>query len=106
MFFCCRMIWVKPPPPPLPRSVISFFRGSKLVFFNKDMGQTNEQQRHFNEWPISELHGEVDSFQNSLNYSTKMLFLFSAQRTGDGGRTQLRRQLNNLGFFFNIPSTM
>jgi hypothetical protein len=25
------------------------------------MGQTNEQQRHFNEWPVSELHGEVDN---------------------------------------------
>jgi hypothetical protein len=35
-------------------------------FFKRDMGQTNEQQRHFNEWPISELHGEVDSIQTSL----------------------------------------
>jgi hypothetical protein len=34
------------------------------------VGQTNEHQRHFNEWPISELHGEVDSIQNSL----KLLF--------------------------------
>jgi hypothetical protein len=34
------------------------------------MGQTNEQQRHFNEWPISEWHGEVDSIQASL----KVLF--------------------------------
>jgi hypothetical protein len=34
------------------------------------MGQTNEQQRHFNEGPISELHGEIDSIQTSL----KLLF--------------------------------
>jgi hypothetical protein len=34
------------------------------------MGQTNEQQRHFNEWPTSELHAEVDSIQASL----KLLF--------------------------------
>jgi hypothetical protein len=34
------------------------------------MGQTNEQQRHFNEWPISELHRELDSSQTSL----KLLF--------------------------------
>jgi len=27
------------------------------------MGQTNEQQRHFNEWPIIELQGEADSIQ-------------------------------------------
>jgi hypothetical protein len=32
----------------------------------RDLGQTNETQRHFNEWPISELHGEVDSIQTSL----------------------------------------
>jgi hypothetical protein len=30
------------------------------------MGQTNEQQRRFNEWPISEFHVEVDSIQTSL----------------------------------------
>ncbi len=35
----------------------------KQAFVERDMGQTNEQQRqhHFNEWPISELHGEVES---------------------------------------------
>ncbi len=33
--------------------------GSKLVFFKRYMGQTNEQQNHFNERPISELHGKV-----------------------------------------------
>ncbi len=41
-----------------------------MVFVKRDMGQTNERQRHFNEWPISELHGEVDSIQTSL----KLLF--------------------------------
>ncbi len=41
-------------------------RESKLNFVKRDMGQTNEQQRHFNEWPIRELHGEVDSIQISL----------------------------------------
>jgi len=29
-----------------------------------------EQQRHFDEWPISELHGKVDSIQINL----KLLF--------------------------------
>ncbi len=57
-----------PPPPPiflaLPRNVeIIWIRISGL-------GQTNEQQRHFNEWPISEFHGQVDSMQTSL----KLLF--------------------------------
>ncbi len=35
------------------------------------MGQATEQWRHFNERPISELHGEVDSIQTSL----KLLFI-------------------------------
>ncbi len=39
------------------------------------MGQTNEQQLHFNKWPISELHGEVDSIQTSL----KQLFTSQQQ---------------------------
>ncbi len=34
------------------------------------MGQTNEQQRYFNEWQIIELHVEVDFIQTSL----KLLF--------------------------------
>jgi hypothetical protein len=34
------------------------------------MGKTNEQQRQFNEWPISELHGKEDSIQPGL----KLLF--------------------------------
>jgi hypothetical protein len=34
------------------------------------MGQTDEQQRHFNEWPISELHMEVDLIPTIL----KLLF--------------------------------
>jgi hypothetical protein len=38
------------------------------------MGQTNEQLRHFNDWPISELHGEVDSIQTSLQ------LLFTSQQ--------------------------
>jgi hypothetical protein len=41
----------------------SLLRGLKLVFVKRDMGQTNEQQRRFNEWPIRELLGEVDSIQ-------------------------------------------
>jgi hypothetical protein len=32
------------------------------------MGQTNEQQRRFNEWPIIKLHGEVDSIKPVSNY--------------------------------------
>jgi hypothetical protein len=42
---------------------LSLPRGSTMVFLKIDMGQTNKQQRHFNEWPISELLGEVDSIQ-------------------------------------------
>jgi hypothetical protein len=42
-------------------------RGSKPVFIKKDMGAINEQQRYFNEWPISYSYiGEVDSIQTSL----------------------------------------
>ena len=37
-----------------------------LVFVKTDMGQTNEQQRRFNEWPISELLWEADSTQTNL----------------------------------------
>ncbi len=44
--------------------------GSKLFFVKRDMGQTNEQWRHFNEWPISKMPGEVDSIQTGL----KLLF--------------------------------
>jgi hypothetical protein len=33
------------------KEVRSISRGSKLVFVKRDMGPTNEQQRHFNEWP-------------------------------------------------------
>jgi len=43
---------------------------SATVFDKRDFGQTNEQQRHFNEWPISELHGKVDSIRTIL----KLLF--------------------------------
>jgi hypothetical protein len=35
------------------------------------MGQTNEQQRPFKEWPISELQAEIDFIQSSL----KLLFI-------------------------------
>jgi hypothetical protein len=39
------------------------------------MGQANEQQRHFNEWPIRKLLGEVDFIQTSL----KLLFNLQQQ---------------------------
>jgi len=45
-------------------------RGSKLVFVKRDMGQINEQHRHFKEWSFSELDGEGDSILTSL----KLLF--------------------------------
>jgi hypothetical protein len=32
-----------------------------MDFVKRDLGQTNEQQRH--EWPICEMLGEVDSIQ-------------------------------------------
>jgi hypothetical protein len=37
-----------------------------MVFVKRDIGQTNEQRRHYNEWPINEVHGEVDFIQTSL----------------------------------------
>jgi hypothetical protein len=30
------------------------------------MGPTNERQRHFNDWPINELHGKAESIQTSV----------------------------------------
>jgi hypothetical protein len=42
----------------------------KPVFDKKYFGETNEQQRHFNELLIIELYGEVDAIQTSL----KLLF--------------------------------
>jgi hypothetical protein len=45
-----------------------------LSFFTL-LGQTIEQQRHFNEYSISELHGEVDSIQTSL----QLLFTLQLQ---------------------------
>jgi hypothetical protein len=61
-----------------------------MVLSKKDMGQTTKQQRHFNKWPISELHGEVDSFQTSLKllFTSQqqwyVLLFFSALRDGFG----------------------
>jgi hypothetical protein len=43
------------------------FEGQNWFLSKEVMGQTNEQQRHFNRWQISELYGEVDSIQASLN---------------------------------------
>jgi hypothetical protein len=59
-----------------------------MVFVKKDIGQTTEQQRNFNEWPISELHGEVDSKANQFKTTPylpvpaiiKCASLFSALR--------------------------
>jgi hypothetical protein len=50
--------------------LISSWKVKKPVFDKRDFGQTNEQQPHFNEEPISELHAEVDSIQTIL----KLLF--------------------------------
>ncbi len=33
--------------------------GGQNQIFSKNFGQTNEQQSHLNEYPISELHGKV-----------------------------------------------
>jgi hypothetical protein len=38
----------------------------KTGFCQRDLGQTNEQQRHFNEQPISELDWKVDLIPTSL----------------------------------------
>jgi hypothetical protein len=62
-------------PPRSKRRLISYYRAKKLVFVKRDMSQTNEQQRRCNEWPISELLGEVDSIQTSL----KLLFTLQQQ---------------------------
>jgi hypothetical protein len=43
------------------KTIDLFLEGQKLVFVKKYLGQTNEQKPHFNEWPISDFHGEVDS---------------------------------------------
>ncbi len=54
-----------------------------------DFGQTNQRQRHFNEQPIRELHGEVDSIQTSLKPSSNngMLSLsFSSWKQGGDRR--------------------
>ncbi len=53
-----------------PEKTIDLFLDGKNSFFVRYTGQTNKQQHHFNEWPISELHGEVDSIQTLL----KLLF--------------------------------
>ncbi len=58
---------------PVVREAILYYR--RLVetgFCQRGLGQsqTNEQHRHFNEQPMSELHGEVDSIQTS----SKLLF--------------------------------
>ncbi len=34
-------------------------------FQRKDLGPTNERQRLFNEWPISEFHEEIDRFHSN-----------------------------------------
>jgi hypothetical protein len=45
--------------------MIDLPRRSKPVLDKRDLGQTNEQQSHFNEKLISELHVEVGSIQTS-----------------------------------------
>jgi len=47
------------------------------------MGQTNEQQRHFNEWPISELYGKVDSIQ----IQTRLKLLLPSSNNGMSSRS-------------------
>jgi hypothetical protein len=50
-----------------------FLEGQNWFFSEEIWFQTNEQQRRFNEWPIRELLGEVDSIQTNL----KLLFASS-----------------------------
>jgi len=38
----------------------------KTGFCQRDLGQTNKQQCHFNLLLISDLHGEIDSIQTTL----------------------------------------
>jgi len=51
---------------PQPKRRFYYRREVKTGFWLRDFGQANEQQRHFNDSPISELHGEADSIPTSL----------------------------------------
>jgi hypothetical protein len=60
-----------PSPPPsrelIVEKTIDIFLEGQNWLLSKEIwvSQTNEQQSHFNEWPMSELPGEVDSIQTS-----------------------------------------
>ncbi len=58
-------------------------RGSKPVFVKRDTGLTNDQQRHFSEWPISELHGKVDS----IRIQTSLKLLLPSSNNGMSSRS-------------------
>jgi hypothetical protein len=62
------------------------------------MGQTNKQQRHFNEWPVSELRGEVDSIQT---YEI-IFFLFS----NNGMSSLLFSSISKLFLFASLRSVV
>jgi hypothetical protein len=82
---------------------------SKLVFVKRDLGQTNAAARHFNEWPISELHGAVDTIQTSLKllYTSRQQWnVVSAFQLWEGGYSNLRlnskRQWGGKGWVLTI----
>jgi hypothetical protein len=51
------------------RRLIGLFPEGQNWFLSKEIwGQTNEHQRHFNKWPVSELHREVDFFKTRQTY--------------------------------------
>jgi hypothetical protein len=52
-----------------------FLKGQNRFLSKEIWVRTMSIQRHFNEWPISELHGEVDSIQTSF----KLLFNLQQQ---------------------------
>ncbi len=73
------------------RRLISSWR-VKTSFYQKRYGSDQWAQRHFNEWPISELNGEVDSIKtgclfpsnngmSSLSFSSVQYSSVAAQRS-------------------------
>jgi hypothetical protein len=48
----------------------------KTGFCHRDFGSTNEQQHHFKEGPISELHEEVASIQTTFHQYWNVVSVF------------------------------
>jgi hypothetical protein len=68
--FATGKVLLRPEERAVEKTIYLLLEGQNLFLSKEEpMGQTNEQQRHINEWPISELQREIDSIQTSLkNY--------------------------------------